>query len=115
MYDTTERVRRVKRAARQLVRRQERKALRRLGTLCAALALALTGALTHFAGSIPGTVQGAYGATLLADSAGGYVLVGVAAFVTAVALTVVCMRLHERDKQNGDDHHEETKPPAAEQ
>ena len=42
-------------------------------------------------------------------------LVGVAAFVIAVALTVVCMRLHERDKQNGDDHHEETKPPTAEQ
>ena len=113
MYDTAERLRRAKRAARQLVRRQERKALRRLGTLCAALALALTGALTHFAGSIPGTVQGAYGATLLADSAGGYVLVGVAAFVIAVALTVVCMRLHERDK-NGDDLHEETKPPTAE-
>ena len=48
-------------------------------------------------------------------SAGGYVLVGVAAFVIAVALTVVCMRLHERDKQNGDDHHEETKPPTAAQ
>ena len=45
MYDTAERLRRAKRAARQLVRRQERKALRRLGTLCAALALALTGAL----------------------------------------------------------------------
>ena len=115
MYDTAERVRRAKRAARQLIRKQEQKALRRLGALCAALALGLTGALTHFAGSIPGTVQGAYGATLLSDSAGGYVLVGVAAFVTAVALTVVCMRLHERDKQNGDDHHEETKPPTAEQ
>ena len=73
MYDTAERVRRAKRTARQ----QEQKALRRLGALCAALTLALTGALTHFAGSIPGTVQGAYGAMLLADSAGGYVLVGV--------------------------------------
>ena len=99
MYDATERVRRAKRAARQLVRRQERKALRRLGTLCAALALALTGALTHFAGSIPGTVQGAYGATLLSDSAGGYVLVGVASFTAAAVLTVVCMRLHEREKR----------------
>ena len=115
MYDTAERLRRSKLAARQRVRRQERIALRRRGTLCAALALALTGALTHFAGSIPGTVQGAYGAPLLADSAGGYVLVGVAAFVIAVALTVVCMRLHARDEQNGDDHHEETKPPTAEQ
>ncbi len=115
MYDTAERLRRAKRAARQLVRRQEWKALRRLGTLCAALALALTGTLTHFAGSIPGAVQGAYGATLLADSAGGYVLVGVAAFVIAVVLTVVCMRLHEREKRNGADHHEETKPPTAAQ
>ena len=102
MYDTAERLRRAKRAARQLVRRQERKALRRLGTLCAALALALTGALTHFAGSIPGTVQGAYGATLLADSAGGYVLVGVASFTAAAVLTVVCMRLHEREKRKKD-------------
>ena len=77
MYDTAERVRRAKRTARQLARQQEQKALRRLGALCAALTLALTGALTHFAGSIPGKVQGAYGAMLLADSAGGYVLVGV--------------------------------------
>ena len=115
MYDTTERVRRAKRAARQMLRKQERRALRRLGTLCMALALVLTGALTHFAGSIPGTVQDAYGATLLADSAGGYVLVGVAAFVIAVALTVICMRLHERDKRNSDGDCEETKPPTADQ
>ena len=99
MYDTAERLRRAKHAARQLVRRQERKALRRLGTLCAALALALTGALTHFAGSIPGTVQGAYGATLLADSAGGYVLVGVVTFAASVVLTAVYMRLHEHEKK----------------
>ena len=99
MYDTAERLRRAKRAARQLVRRQERKALRQLGTLCAALALALTGALTHFAGSIPGTVQGAYGATLLADSAGGYVLVGVVTFAASVVLTAVYMRLHEHEKK----------------
>ena len=113
MYDTTERVRRAKRAARQLARRQEQKALRRLGILCAALALGLTGALTHFAGSIPGAVQDAYGATLLADSAGGYVLVGVAAFVTAVALTVICMRLHEQEKKtrSKDENEEEEKTP----
>ena len=116
MYDTTERVRRVKQTALRLIQKRERTALRRLGTLCTVLALGLTGALAHFIGGAPGAaVQGAYGATLLADSAGGYVLVGVAAFVIAVALTVVCMRLHERDKQNGDDHHEETKPPATEQ
>ena len=115
MYDTAERVRRAKHAARQLIRKREQKALRRLGTLGIALALALTGALMHFAGSVPGAVQGVYGATLLADSAGGYVLVGVAAFVIAVALTVICMRLHEREKRNSDGDYEETKPPTADQ
>ena len=58
------------------------------------------GALAHFIDGAPGAaVQGAYGATLLADSAGGYVLVGVASFAAAAVLTVVCMRLHEREKR----------------
>ena len=95
MYDTTERVRRVKQTALRLIQKRERTVLRRLGTLCTVLALGLTGALAHFTDGAPGAaVQGAYGATLLADSAGGYVLVGAAA-----VLTVVCMRLHEREKR----------------
>ena len=77
MYDTTERVRRVKQTALRLIQKRERTALRRLGA----------------------AVQGAYGATLLSDSAGGYVLVGVASFTAAAVLTVVCMRLHEREKR----------------
>ena len=50
MYDTTERVRRVKQTALRLIQKRERTALRRLGTLCTALALGLTGALAHFIG-----------------------------------------------------------------
>ena len=42
---------------------------------------------------------GGFGAMLLREDAGGYVLVGVAAFAAAVVLTVVCMRLHEREKK----------------
>lgn len=42
---------------------------------------------------------GGFGAMLLREDAGGYVLVGVAAFTAAFVLTVVCMRLHEREKQ----------------
>lgn len=101
MYDTTERVRRVKQTALRLIQKRERTALRRLGTLCTVLALGLTGALAHFTDGAPGAaVQGAYGATLLSDSAGGgYVLVGVASFAAAAVLTVVCMRLHEREKR----------------
>ena len=114
MYDTPERVQRAKSAARRLMRKQERRTLRRLGALCAALALALAGVLTRLTGDISGAVQGMHGATL-ADSAGGYVLVGVAAFTIAAALTVACMRLHQRDKQNGDQRRKETKPPPADQ
>ena len=100
MYDTTERVRRVKQTALRLIQKRERTALRRLGTLCTVLALGLTGALAHFTDGAPGAaVQGAYGATLLSDSAGGDVLVGVASFAAAAVLTVVCMRLHEREKR----------------
>ena len=42
-------------------------------------------------------------------------MVGVAAFTIAAALTVACMRLHQRDKQNGDQRRKETKPPPADQ
>ena len=51
----------------------------------------------HYLRRLPATLR--YGATLLADSAGGYVLVGVASFTAAAVLTVVCMRLHEREKR----------------
>ena len=67
MYDTTERVRRVKQTALRLIQKRERTVLRRLGTLCTVLALGLTGALAHFIDGAPGAaVQGAYG-----DAAGG--------------------------------------------
>ena len=40
--------------------------------------------------------QGAFGAMLLREDAGGYVLVAVAAFAAAVVLVIACVRLHER-------------------
>lgn len=44
--------------------------------------------------------QGVFGAMLLRENAGGYVLVGVVSFAAAVVLTVLCMRLREWEKQN---------------
>ena len=43
----------------------------------------------------PGTVSvaDAYGTVLLRDGAGGYVVIGIVAFVAGVALTVACIRL----------------------
>lgn len=109
MYGTAERVRRAKRAARRFIRRA---AVRRLGALCGALALGLTGALALFTDRAPGMAQGACGAVLLFGGAGGYVLVGTGAFTAAAAMTVVWMRLHQRGRQG--DPRKKTEPPPAE-
>ncbi len=44
-----------------------------------------------------------YGATLLPSNAGSYVLVAIITFVVAVAVTVVCMKRHEKTKQEEDE------------
>ena len=95
MYDTEKRVELVKKRMYEYRRRKER---HRVYHLCALLFLSLAGAL--------GTVQiqpmdaaGMYGAILLHEGVGGYVLVAMTAFVLAVVITVVCMRLHEREKK----------------
>ena len=115
MTDTSERVRRVKDAAGWLTRRRERNALRRLGALCAALALSLAGALAHFTGGAEGAVLGMHGATLLSDSAGGYVLVAVASFALSSALTLACVRLREQGRQSETKDREKAEPPSADQ
>lgn len=40
-----------------------------------------------------------YGATLLPSNVGGYVLVAVITFVLAVAVTLVCMKQQDKNKQ----------------
>ena len=100
MDKTSERVLRVKREARRLTQKREKRAIRRLRARCVLLALCLIGSLAYFTGGAAGAVQGLHGATLLSDSAGGYVLVAVAAFSAAVALTLACTRLREREKEN---------------
>jgi hypothetical protein len=99
MYDTTRRVELVKRQIRKNTRRRQKRGIGRLSAVC----MLLFAALMQAAGTVVGPGQpeawGVFGAMLLREDAGGYVLVGVAAFTAAVVLTVVCMRLHEREKQ----------------
>ena len=99
MYDTARRVALVKQRVRENTRRRQRRGIYGLSAAC----MLLCAALTQAAGTVVGPGQtaawGAFGAMLLQEDAGGYVLVGVAAFAAAVVLTVVCMRLHEREKQ----------------
>lgn len=104
MYDTEKRVAIVKKRIAEHRRRQARRSIRSLFALCVLLFLSLVGTVGTV-GTVRGQpidAAGMYGAILLHESAGGYVLVGVASFTAAAVLTVVCMRLHEREKRKKD-------------
>lgn len=93
MHDTAERVRRVRLRAEELRRKREDLILGGLGSLCAALALALVGTVGAMTGGGQGgTVPGFYGAMLLRDGAGGYALVGVLSFMAGVVATALGFR-----------------------
>ena len=99
MYDTAKRVALVKRRVRESTRRKQRRGVYRLSAAC----ILLFAALMQMAGMVIGQGQpaarGVFGAMLLREDAGGYVLVGVVTFAAAVVLTAVCMRLHEHEKK----------------
>ena len=99
MYDTASRVVLVKQRVREnTLRRQRREAI----SLSAACML-LCAVLTQAAGTVvrPGQTAawGSFGAMLLREDAGGYVLVGVVSFAAAAAFTALCFRLRNRENQ----------------
>ena len=99
MYDTAKRVALVKRRVRESTRRKQRRGVYRLSAAC----ILLFAALMQTAGMVIGQGQpaarGVFGAMLLREDAGGYVLVGVVTFAASVVLTAVYMRLHEHEKK----------------
>lgn len=99
MYDTAKRVALVKRRVRESTRRKQRRGVYRLSAAC----MLLFAALMQTAGVVIGqgqtVAQGIFGAMLLREDAGGYVLVGVVTFAASVVLTAVYMRLHEHEKK----------------
>lgn len=99
MYDTERRVALVKQRVRENTRRRQRHEAISLSAACMLLFAVLMQAADALIAPGQTAAWGSFGAMLLREDAGGYVLVGVAAFTAAVVLTVVCMRLHEREKQ----------------
>lgn len=99
MYDTMERIKRVKLRAEELRFKQEKWLLGALSILCVVLPLSLIGAIRMVTSRECGTVLGLYGTMLLYEDAGGYVLVGVITFAAAVIITVLCIRYRERQKE----------------
>ena len=105
MYDTAKRAALVKKRVREHDRRRQRRGVWGLGTACILLAAALVKAAYLMSGPGQAAAQGVFGAMLLREDAGGYVLLGTASFAAAVVLTVVCVRLRDRKtrKKNGAD------------
>ena len=99
MYDTAKRVALVKRRVHERSRRKRRREAISLSAVC----LLLFTVLMQTAGTAVGRGQpaawGVFGAMLLREDAGGYVLVAVVSFVAAAAITALCFRLRNRENQ----------------
>ena len=99
MYDTARRVALVKQRVRENTRRRQRRGIYGLSGAC----MLLLAALMQTAGTVVGPGQpeawGVFGAMLLREDAGGYVLVAVVSFAAAAAFTALCFRLRSRENQ----------------
>ena len=99
MYDTARRVALVKQRVRENARRRQRRGIYGLSAAC----MLLFAVLMQAAGTVVGQGQpaawGVFGAMLLREDAGGYVLVAVVSFAAAAAITALCIRLRNRENQ----------------
>ena len=102
MYDTARRVALVKQRVRENTRRRKRRGIYGLSAAC----MLLFAVLTQAAGTVVGQGQtaawGVFGAMLLREDAGGYVLVAVVSFAAAAAITALCFRLRNRENRRKD-------------
>ena len=89
MYDTQKRVALAKERIAESRRRQARRSIRSLSALCALLFLSLLQ-------SQPMDAAGMYGAILLHEGVGGYVLEAVISFTAAVVLTALYIKFRKR-------------------
>ena len=102
MYDTARRVVLVKKRAREIRRRQQRREVGSLSALCVLLLAALMRTADTVVGPGMAAAQGSFGAMLLREDAGGYVLVGVVSFAAAVVITALCFRLRSKEHRRKD-------------
>ena len=102
MYDTARRVALVKQRVRENTRRRQRRGIYGLSAACVLLCVVLM----QTAGTVVGQGQpaawGVFGAMLLREDAGGYVLVAVISFAAAAVITALCFRLRNRENQKKD-------------
>ena len=102
MYDTAKRVALVKQRVRENTRRRQWRGIYGLSAACMLLFAVMMQAADVFAVQEQTAAWGVFGAMLLREDVGGYVLVGVVCFAAAVVITVLCFRLRNRENQKKD-------------
>ena len=99
MYDTARRVALVKQRVRENTRRRQRRGIYGLSAACVLLCVVLMQTAGMVVGQGQPAAWGVFGAMLLREDAGGYVLVAVVSFAAAAAITALCFRLRNRENQ----------------
>ena len=112
MYDTARRVALVKQRVRENTRRRQRRGIYGLSAMCMLLFAVLMQAVGTVAGPGQPEAWGVFGAMLLRENAGGYVLVSVVSFAAAAAITALCIRfkngeIREKDGTDKPNRHEQ--------
>ena len=102
MYDTARRVALVKQRVRENTRRRQRRGIYGLSAACVLLFAVLMQAADAFAVQGQTAAWGSFGAMLLREDAGGYVLVAVVSFAAAAVITALCFRLRNRGNRRKD-------------
>ena len=102
MYDTVRRVALVKQRVRENTRRRQWRGIYGLSAACMLLFAVMMQAADVFAVQEQTAAWGVFGAMLLREDAGGYVLVAVVSFAAAVVITALCFRLRKRENQKKD-------------
>lgn len=102
MYDTARRVALVKQRVRENTRRRQRRGIYGLSAACVLLCVVLMQTAGMVVGQGQPAAWGVFGAMLLREDAGGYVLVAVVSFAVAVAITALCFRLRIRENRRKD-------------
>ena len=102
MYDTARRVALVKQRVREMGRQRRRREVGGLSAVCLLLFAALMQAVGTLIGQGQTAAQGVFGAMLLREDAGGYVLVAVVSFAAAATITALCFRLRNRENRRKD-------------
>ena len=102
MYDTAKRVALVKQRVRENTRRRQWRGIYGLSAACMLLFAVMMQAADVFAVQEQTAAWGVFGAMLLREDVGGYVLVAVVSFAAAVVITALCFRLRNRENQRKD-------------